>query len=95
MIHLVDAYYVNADSNQYILQKEMQGLRKNPDTGAQEPTTYYKDMGYYATMENCVQGCIRNALREKVSDGAITTMRGWLDAMNGMKKEIMDALKGE
>ena len=84
MIQLTDNLVVTADQYQYIVGTP----RTRPDKGI----TIDKPR-YYTTLAGAVKGALSQALRAKVSDGTIPTLRGWLDEYQKITAEFTELVK--
>lgn len=84
MIQLTDNVAVTADQYQYIVGTP----RTRPDKGI----TINKPR-YYTTLAGAVKGALSQALRDKVADGTITTLRGWLDEYQKITNEFTKRLE--
>lgn len=84
MIQLTDNLVVTADQYQYIVGTP----RTRPDKGI----TIDKPR-YYTTLAGAVKGTLSQALRDKVPDGTVTTLRGWLDEYQKITDEFTELVK--
>lgn len=64
MIKINDRYYINANSNCYTLQEKTKIQDKESQNYGKE---IYKDLGYYATIENLLNGVLKKETREYIS----------------------------
>jgi len=64
MIKVTDRFYINANSNCYILQEKTKVQDENSKNFGQE---IYKDLGYYTTIESCLKGILKTITREYIS----------------------------
>ncbi|WP_147539208.1 hypothetical protein [Anaerotruncus rubiinfantis] len=48
---------------------------------------------YYTTLAGAVKGTLSQALRDKVADGTITTLRCWLDEYQKITDEFTELVK--
>ena len=96
MINIYGNYYMDADSNEYIVY--FCGKREKMKLGSKIPTgeiKEYKDLvGYYRTLTAAIKGCITHALRNKVSKDEISTLSDCLDFISNAEEKILDATKG-
>lgn len=60
MIKINDKYYINANSNCYILQEKTKIQDKESKNYGKE---IYKDLGYYVTIENLIEGMLKKEIR--------------------------------
>ena len=64
MIKINERYYIDADTNCYVLREKKQ----IQDESSKNYGNYiYKDLGYYVTIEQAINGFIKKALREYIS----------------------------
>lgn len=84
MIQLTDNLVVTADQYQYIVGTP----RTRPDKGI----TIDKPR-YYTTLAGAVKAAVSQAMRDKVADGTITTLRGWLDEYRKITDEFTKRLE--
>lgn len=64
MIKVTDRFYINANSNNYILQEKTKVQDENSENYGKE---VFKDLGYYTTLESCLKGIIKTTTREFIS----------------------------
>ena len=64
MIKVADRFYINANSNCYILQEKTKVQDVKSENYGNE---IYKDLGYYTTLESCLQGILKTVTREFIS----------------------------
>lgn len=64
MIKVTDRFYINANSNCYILQEKTKVQDVKSENYGNE---IYKDLGYYTTLESCLQGILKTVTRELIS----------------------------
>jgi len=64
MIKITDRFYVNANTNNYILQEKTKVQDENSENYGKE---VFKDLGYYTTLESCLKGIIKTTTREFIS----------------------------
>lgn len=84
MIQLTDNLVVTADQYQYIVGTPREdgvkhGKLRNPR--------------YYSTLAGAVKGAVSQAMRKRVEDGTITTLRGWLDEYRKITDEFTKQLE--
>lgn len=63
MIKINERYYIDADTNCYALKEKRQIQDK---TSKNFGEYVYKDLGYYVTIEQAINGFIKKSLREYV-----------------------------
>lgn len=65
MIKITDRFYINANSNCYVLQEKTTVQDENSKNYGQE---VFKDLGYYTTIESCLNGILKTTTREYISE---------------------------
>ena len=78
MIKINDRFYINATSNCYTLQEKSTVQDEKSKNFGQET---FKDLGYYTTIEDCLNGFLKRKTREYISKESINTIQD-------LKKEI-------
>ena len=64
MIKVADRFYINANSNCYILQEKTKVQDVKSENYGNE---IYKDLGYYTTLESCLQGILKTVTTTFIS----------------------------
>lgn len=64
MIKINERYYINANSNCYVLQEKTKIQDKKSKNFGKET---YKDLGYYVTIENVLEGILKKEIREYIN----------------------------
>ena len=64
MIKVTDRFYINASGNCYTLQEKTTVQDEKSQNYGKE---IFKDLGYYTTLENCLQGILKTTTREYIS----------------------------
>lgn len=64
MIKINERYYIDADTHCYVLREKKQIQDENSKNYG---NYIYKDLGYYVTIEQAINGFIKKALREYIS----------------------------
>ena len=72
MIKITDRFYINATTNYYTLQEKTTVQDENSENYGKE---IYKDLGYYTSIENCLQGILKTTTREFISQEQENTMQ--------------------
>ena len=78
MIKIDDRFYINATTNCYSLQEKTTVKDENSKNFGQD---FFKDLGYYTTIEDCLNGFLKVKTREYISKETINTIQD-------LKKEI-------
>lgn len=72
MIKITDRFYINATTHCYTLQEKTKVQDENSENYGKE---FYKDLGYYVSIENCLQGILKTTTREFISQEQENTMQ--------------------
>ena len=72
MIQINDRFYINSNSNCYTLQEKVTIQDTNSKNYGQE---MFKDLGYYTTIEGCINGILKTNLREYVGKSTQNTLK--------------------
>jgi hypothetical protein len=88
MIKLTEKLAITADEHQYLLGRPRERADKagNAVTSIDNPT-------YYTTLSSALKSALARTMREKVQDGAVTTMRGYLDELQRLQDEFAKLLE--
>lgn len=78
MIKIDDRFYINATTNCYSLQEKTTIKDEKSKNFGQE---LFRDLGYYTTIEDCLNGFLKVKTREYISKETINTIQD-------LKKEI-------
>ena len=78
MIKITDRFYINATTNCYSLQEKTTIQDENSKNFGQE---IFKDLGYYTTIEQCLNGFLKVKTREYIAKDTINSIQD-------LKKEI-------
>ncbi len=78
-------YLIKSDPYCYVLTK--QKIRKE---GKKKGEEYQDTLGYYGTLESCVEAIIEEGIRSSEA----TSLKMIVDEVNEIKQEIQEALKG-
>ena len=81
MIKITDRFYINADTKCYSLQEKTTIQDENSKNYGQ---VIFKDLGYYTTIESCLNGILKVTTREFISKETENTLK---DLMEFIKKE--------
>lgn len=79
MIHLINDYYLDADSNCYIVGVP----KKNKDE-----KTFISKPKYYSTLDRAISSTAERVLRDKIYSGEIDTLNSALSELQNIKKEL-------
>lgn len=79
MIHLINDYYLDADSNCYTV-----GIPKKNKDGK----TCISKPKYYSTLDRAISSTAERILRDKIYSGDIDTLNGALAELQNIKNEL-------
>lgn len=85
MIQVTDRFYINANSNQYILQEKTTIQDKESKNYGKE---VFKDLGYYVSLEGCIKGILKIATREYISKDCVNTLKELEEVIKNTNEEI-------
>lgn len=89
MIKVTDRFYINANSNCYVLQEKTKVQDPKSENYGKE---IYKDLGYYTTLENCLKGIKKTVTREYVSRNEENTIKELLMQIK-LSNDFLESLK--
>ena len=89
MIKVTDRFYINANSNCYVLQEKTKVQDEKSENYGKE---IYKDLGYYTTLESCLQGILTTVTREYVSKNEENTVKELLTQVR-LQSDFLKSLK--
>lgn len=64
MIKVTDRFYIDANTNCYVLKEKTIVKDENSKNYGQE---VLKDLGYYTSLESCLQGILKTTTREYIA----------------------------
>lgn len=64
MIKVTDRFYIDANTNCYVLKEKTIVQDENSKNYGQE---VLKDLGYYTSLESCLQGILKTTTREFIA----------------------------
>ena len=64
MIKVTDRFYIDANTNCYVLKEKTIVQDENSKNYGQE---VLKDLGYYTSLESCLQGILKKTTREYIA----------------------------
>ena len=64
MIKVADRFYIDANTNCYVLKEKTIVQDENSKNYGQE---VLKDLGYYTSLESCLQGILKTTTREYIA----------------------------
>ena len=83
MIKINDRFYINASTNCYTLQEKTIVQDENSKNYGNE---VFRDLGYYTTIESCLEGVLKVTTREFISKDTINSLKD-------LQQEIKDFTK--
>ena len=86
MIKINDKYFINADSKSYILQEKTTVKDKESKNYGQE---VYINLGYYVTLNSCINGIIKNETRNYISKDNIKSLEDLQKYIKKLEKDIV------
>lgn len=87
MVKVTDRWYIAADSNCYKIQEKTKVQDENSKNFGQE---VFKDMGYYSSIEGCIEGILKSEIREylkKDEENSIKDLFKEIKSMQDFLKE--------
>lgn len=92
MIQVTDRFYINADSNCYMLQEKTTVQEKASKNYGKE---IFNTIGYYSTIESCLKGILKTTTREYISksdknsiNDLITQIKSFENYLKSLKIEV-------
>lgn len=85
MIKITEKYYINANSNCYTLQEKTIIQDKNSKNYEKE---VFKDLGYYTTIESCLDAVLKIKTREFISKETENTLKDLKQEIENYKKYL-------
>ena len=89
MIKVTDRFYINASSNCYTLQEKTTVQDEKSQNYGKE---IFKDLGYYTTLESCLQGILKTTTREFIAQEQENSIKELLIQVK-MQTEFLKNLK--
>ena len=88
MIKLINNYYIDADSYQYIL-KQMVTRTKTADNTTYEAET---TVGYFKDIPPLIKSCLDDIVRDELSTGEITSLLEYANKIESLNDELNSML---
>ena len=92
----MDGWSFTADENQYILvhtyMKPKVDFKTRKPTG--EMVERREEVGYFKTVAGMLRRLAEILVREKISDGQITTIREYIAELDKIEKRLSEVCKG-
>lgn len=87
MIKINKEYFIDSDSLNFILKKNVVSQKENKD--------YVQIVGFYQTLEQTLKGYLKYKSREFVSKKEYNSIEEYLNYIQEEDKKLKDILKGE
>ena len=91
MIKVTERFYINADMNCYKLQEK---TTVQDETSKNFGKEIFKDVGYFITIEQCIEAILKVQSREYVSRSEENTIKDLKNFIAEQVKEIKSSLDG-
>lgn len=85
MIKVTDRFYINATTNCYVLQEKATIQDTESKNYGQE---VFKDLGYYTTIESCLNGILKIKIREYISREETNNIQDLINEVNSFEKYL-------
>lgn len=85
MIQITNRFYIDADSNCYSLKEKTIIQDENSKNYGKE---IYKDLGYYPTLEGCLNGILKTVTRQFIGKEEINTLNDLKELIKGQTEWI-------
>jgi hypothetical protein len=85
MIKVTDKYYITANTNCYTLQEKGIVQDENSKNYGQE---VFKDIGYYTSLESCLNGIVKANTREYISKSEVNTLQELIQEIKSIDNYI-------
>lgn len=89
MVKITDRFYINATSNCYTLQEKTTVQDENSENYGKE---IYKDLGYYTSIENCLQGILKTTTREFIAQEQENSVKELIEQVK-LQNDFLKSLK--
>ena len=90
MIEITDRFYISADTNCYkVLEKTQVQDEKSENYGKD----VFENVGYFVTIEQCINGILKAMSREYVAKETKNTMQDLKDEIRKQNEIIRNSLK--
>ena len=86
--HIIDNYYMSADSNQYIL------TRLVTRTSRKDQSQYdaVETLGYFGTVQSLCKHIIKDHIRHNITSGNLPTLRTVIDDLNNITSRLESSI---
>ena len=89
MVKITDRFYINATTNCYTLQEKTTVQDENSENYGKE---IYKDLGYYTSIENCLQGILKTTTREFIAQEQENSVKELIEQVK-LQNDFLKSLK--
>ena len=83
MIKISERFYINANSNCYTLTEKTKIQDKESKNYGQD---VFKDIGYYTTLEGCLNGILKTTTREFISKDEVNNISDLKEQIKSTRK---------
>ena len=90
MIKITDRFYINANSNCYVLQEKTKVQDENSKNYGQE---IFKDLGYYSTLESCLKSFLKINIREFIGKDCENSIKDLLKEIQNINNYLKEQFK--
>lgn len=87
MIQINDRFYINADTNCYMLQEK---VIIQDETSKNYGKEQFRILGYYTTIEGCLQGLLKTTTREFISKETKNNLKDLMDFIEKENQYLRD-----
>lgn len=92
MIKVTDRFYINSTTNCYVLQEKTIVQDTESKNYGQEA---FKDLGYYTTIESCLNGILKINTREFISKETTNSLQDLINEIKNFEEYLKNLnLKG-
>jgi hypothetical protein len=88
MIKLINNYYIDADSYQYILKQMVKRTKKEDNSTYEAEIT----IGYFSNIPALIKNCLNQCIKDKVSTNKITNLKDLADQIQSIYNELNSML---
>lgn len=97
MVKIIDGWCFETDEKQYILihqyEKEKGVFGKKGESSG-ETVEKRDEVGYFQTVAGMLRRLAEILVKEKVADGQIQTIRGYIDELERIEKKLHEVCRG-
>lgn len=79
MIKVTDKFYIDANANCYVLREKTIIQDEDSKNYGQ---VIFKDLGYYTSLESCLQGILKTTIREYIAKQEINNIQDLIKEIN-------------